>query len=135
MASLNLFYSFVEKLAEGVFDFENDQIVVALTNTEPDLTGQEIANITEISYTNLTTRNLTTSSSSQTSGTYSFVVNDHILSGNGGSVGPFQYIVLYDDTATNDPMIGYYDYGSAATLNAGETLTLDFSTTGVFSIT
>jgi hypothetical protein len=46
----------------------------------------------------------------------------------GGSFGPFRYVILYNDTATNDPLIGWWDYGSSITCNDGETFTVDFGT-------
>jgi hypothetical protein len=42
-------------------------------------------------------------------------------------VGPFQYVVLMNDTATNDPLIGWWDYGSALTLANGETFSVKFN--------
>ncbi len=42
----------------------------------------------------------------------------------------FRYVVIYNDTATNDELIGFYDYGSDVTLANGETFTIDF--TGAF---
>jgi hypothetical protein len=68
---------------------------------------------------------LTISSSAQTTGTYKLVLADLILTAT-GAVGPFQYIYIYDDTATNDELIGYYDYGSPVTLASGDTFTIDF---------
>lgn len=52
-----------------------------------------------------------------------------------GSMGPFRYAILYDDTLTGDPLIGYWDYGSSITLASGETFTVDFdATTGVLQL-
>ena len=89
--------------------------------------GCILANVTEISYTGLSTRDLTTTSSAQASGTYRLVVDDLTLSST-GTVGPFRYIYLYNTTPTSpaDPLIGYFDYGANLTLNTGESLTIDF---------
>ncbi len=133
-SAFTLFESFFEAKNEAVHNFQSDQLAVALTNTAPTASSDtQLSNITQISYTNLSSRNLTTSSSSQTSGTYALVIADLVLTASGGSVGPFRYAVIYNDTATNDELIGYYDYGSALTLADGETLTLDLSASGIFT--
>lgn len=135
MATFNKFNAFVEALAEKVHNLGSDTLSVALTNSAPSASNAVLADITEISYTNCSSRAITTSSSSQTSGTYKLVLTDLVLTASGGSVGPFRYIVLYNDTAASDNLIGYYDYGSALTLAAGETLTIDFdASSGVLTI-
>ena len=127
MASFNKFNAFVEHLAEKVHDLGANQLVIALTNTVPVAANSVLADITEISYTNLSSRNVTTASSAQTSGTYKLTLTDLVLTAS-GAVGPFRYAVLYNDTPTSpaDPLIGWYDYGSSISLANGETFTVDF---------
>jgi hypothetical protein len=126
MAVFNKFDSFVEAVAEKVHNLGSDQLTIALTNTAPVAGNSLLANITEITYTNLSTRNLTTSASSQTSGLYKLVVSDITLTSTGGSTGPFRYVVVYNSTAAGGPLIGFFDYGSSITLLSGESLTVDF---------
>jgi hypothetical protein len=127
--------SFVEAMAEKAHNLGSDQLVVALTNTAHTSTWTQLSDLTEISYTNCSSRNITTSTSAQTSGTYKLVLTDLVLTAS-GSVGPFRYIYIYNDTATNDELVGYYDYGSSITLTtSGETFTCDFDgTNGVIQI-
>lgn len=128
MATYTKFNSFTEALAEKVHNLGSDTLKVALTNSAPSASDTQLSNITEISYTNCSSRTLTVSSSAQTSGTYKLVVSDLVLTAS-GTVGPFRYIVIYNDTATNKELIGYYDYGSSLTLANTDTLTLDFDGT------
>lgn len=137
MATFNKLNGFVEHLAEKVHNLGADQLVIALSNTAPGsestpptgaTTACVLANVTQVAYTNLSTRNLTTSSSAQSGGTYSLVLTDLVLTSTGGTTGPFRYVYIYNDTPTSpaDPLIGYYDYGSSVTLGDGETFTVDF---------
>jgi hypothetical protein len=132
--AFNKFNSFVEAMAEKVHNLGSDSLKIALTNSAPSASNTVLANITEISYTNVSARVPTISSSAQTSGTYKLVLADLVLTAS-GAVGPFRYVVLYNDTATNDELIGWYDYGSSVTLASGETFTVDFDgTNGVLTI-
>ena len=146
MATFNKLNGFAEHVAEGVHNLGSNQLVVALSNTAPGsestpptgaTTDCVLANVTQVAYTNLSTRNITTSASAQTSGTYKLTLTDLVLTSSGGSTGPFRYVYIYNDTPTSpaDPLIGYYDYGSSITLNNGETLTIDFDgTNGVLTL-
>jgi hypothetical protein len=130
MAAYNKFQQFVEDVAEKVHDLGADQLVVALTAAAnaPVATNSVLADLTQISYTNLSSRNITTSASAQSGGIYKLTLTDLVLTASGGSVAAFRYIVVYNDTPTSpaDPLIAWYDYGSDLTLADGESLTIDF---------
>ena len=136
MATFNKVNDFVANAVHNM-DLESDQVIVALSNTAPASESPNpatdgngvLANVTQVSYTNLSSRNVTTTSSSQTGGTYKLVLADVTLTSSGGATGPFRYVYIYNDTVTSpaDPLIGYYDYGSSLTLNDGDSLTVDFS--------
>lgn len=139
MASFNKFNSFVEALAEKKHDLGADTLKVLLTNTAPVATNAVKADLTEISGGNGYTAGGNTAavtSSAQTSGTYKLVLGDPAtFTASGGSIGPFRYAVLYNDTAASDELIGWWDYGSSITLADGESFAVDFDpTTGVLTL-
>ena len=131
MASFNKFNSFVEALAEKVHNLGSDTLTVALTNTLPVNTNTQLSNITEISYTNLSSRVLSGVTSAQSSGTYTLDANDLVLTAS-GTVPDFRYVVLYNDT--NDELIGWYDYGSTVSLLNGETFTITWDAAGILTL-
>jgi len=131
----NKFNSFVEALAHKKHNLSSDTLQVALTNTAPVAGNAVLADLTQISYTNLSSRVLTTSSSGQTSGVYKLVIADLVLTAS-GAVAPFRYVVIFNQTAANDELIGWYDYGSEITLANGDTFTIDFDgSNGVLTLT
>lgn len=133
MATFNKFNSFVEALSEKVHNLGADTLTVALTNTLPVNTNTVLANITQISYTNLSTRVLAGVTSAQTSGTYKLDANDLVLTAS-GTVAQFRYVVLYNDTAASDELIGWYDYGAAVDLLNGETFTVTWDAAGILTL-
>jgi hypothetical protein len=126
--------SFVENLAEKKIDLSGNGLTIALTNTAHTAAWDELADLTQISYTNLSSRVITVTTSAQTSGTYKLVLADLVLTAS-GAVGPFQYVYIYDDNSTGDKLIGYYDYGSSVTLANTDTFTINFDdANGVLTI-
>lgn len=124
----------MEDLAKGVHNFTSDStcsVTVALTNSAPSAANSVLADITEISYTNLSSRVITGVTAEQTSGTVTFTASDLVLTAS-GAVPTFRYVVLYNDDPTSpaNPLIGYYDHGSAVDLANGETYTIDFGASG-----
>ena len=136
MAIFTLCNNWLDYMVEDA-DLASDQFRLALSNTapasevsNPTADGNGIlANVTQVAYTNITeNRNITTTSSSQTSGTYSLVLADTTLNTT-GAVATFRYVYVYDDTVANDPLVCVYDYGSAITMASGESFTVNFGAT------
>jgi hypothetical protein len=133
MASYNKFNDFSEQLVEGVHDFGANTFKVALSNSAPTASNTVLADITQISGTNgyTTGGTATTIAVSETSGTTTVTGTQVVFTASGGSVGPFRYVVLYNDSATSplDALVAWWDYGSSITLADGETFTVKFSNT------
>jgi hypothetical protein len=131
MAAFNKHNAFVEHEAEKVHNLGADTLKILLTNTAPTAANSVKADLTEITAQNGYSAGgatVTITASSQTGGTYTLVGNDVVFTASGGTVGPFRYADFYNDTPSSpaDPLIGWWDYGSAITLNDGETFTVDF---------
>jgi hypothetical protein len=134
MAAFNKFNAFVENVAEKVHDLGADTLKVMLTNTAPVAGNSVKGDLTEITAGNGYTaggNQATQVSSGQTSGTYKLVLNDVTFTASGGSIGPFRYAVLYNDTPTSpaDPLIGWWDYGTNVTITDGNSFLVDMSAT------
>lgn len=142
MATLTKYNQFTEDLAEKVHNLGADTLKVLLSNTAPNASTHAVkADATEIGAGNGYTAGGTAaaiSSSAQTAGVYKLVLADVTFTAAGGSIGPFRYAILYNDTPTSpaDPLIGYADYGSSVTLADGESFLVDFdASTGALTLT
>lgn len=137
MVALAKFDSFVAALANKVHNLGADTLMVALTNAAnpPAAADTQLSDLTQISYTNLVSQTLTLVSSAQVAGVYRLILQDKTLTASGGPVGPFRYVVIYNDTATNDELVCYWDLGFEVTLEDTEELLLDLhDSAGVFSL-
>lgn len=131
MAIFNKFNQFVEDRNHGVHNLSSHAIKVMLTNTAPVATDAVKADLVEIAAGNGYPAGgpaLTKLTTGQVGGVYTFDVQDEVIEAAGGSIGPFSYVVIYNDTPTSpaDPLICWFDYGSELTLADGESLTVDF---------
>lgn len=137
MASAVKFEVFSEDLAEKVHNLDTDEIKIVLTNSAPTAsTGDELADITQISNGNgyTTGGEDIQNSTSRSGGTTTVAATDVTWTASGGTIGPFRYVVAYNNTSTNDRLICYWDYGSSITLQIGETFTADFGASGLMTI-
>ncbi len=132
MATQNKFNDFSEQLERGVHNFGSHVFKVALTNTAPVATNTILSDITQIANGNgyTTGGTATTVAISETSGTTTVTGTAVVFTSATGSMGPFRYAVLYNDSATSplDALISWADYGSSITLDgaASETFTVTF---------
>ena len=134
MATYNKIQQFVEDLCKGVHNFTSDAtstLTVALTTNAnaPVATNSVLADLTQIAYTNLSTRVITGVTAEHTTGTVHLTATDLPLTAS-GAVATFRWVVIYNDDPTSpaDPLVCYFDYGSDVTLANLETFTLDFAT-------
>jgi hypothetical protein len=131
MATFNKFNQFVEDLGSGVHQFQaaGHTLKVYLSNATPSASGDAIkTDLAEITNQNGYTAPVDIQNDmTETSGTATVTAVDVVITAS-GAVGPFQYAVIYNDTPSSplDPLIGWYDYGSAVTLANGETFTVNF---------
>lgn len=136
MATFKKINSFVKNLAEKKIDLSGNGLTIALTNTPHTSTWDELSDLTQISYTNLSSRVLTVSSSEQTNGLYKLVVDDVVLTSSGGTTGPFRWVYIYDDNSTGDKLVCYFDHGESITLQDTDTFPIDFASgAGLLTIT
>lgn len=132
MATFVKFENFVEDLGKGVHQLHaaGHQLEVYLTNATPSVSADAVkADLAEITNENGYTAPVDIQNDyTETSGTGTLTGVDVVVTASGGTVGPFRYVVLMNTTPSSplDPLIAYWDYGSAVTLQDTETFTIDF---------
>lgn len=135
MAAFNKYQDFVEQLGKGVHQLHaaGHTLKIALTNTAPNAATHTVrADITELGSGNGYTQNAAgldiQNDYTESGGVGTMTGVDVVVTASGGTVGPFRYVVIFNDTPTSpaDPLVGWYDYGSSITLNDTETFTVDF---------
>lgn len=139
-SAFNKFEDFSEQLIRGVHDFDAHTFKVALTNTLPTSANTVLADITQIAsgggYT--TDGNATTITVAETGGVTTVSGTAVQWTGTSGGIATFQYAALYNATSSSKNLIGWFDYGAAVTVGAGETFTVKFSNTdpgAIFTLT
>lgn len=135
MAAFNKYNQFVEDIGLGVHNLNTDTLKIALTNTAPNAaTHAVLGDITEITPGNgyvAGGNQVTANAYSETGGTGSLSGTDVVFTASGGNIAQFRYAVLYNDTPTSplNPLIGWWDNGSAVDLTDGSSFTVDFGAT------
>jgi hypothetical protein len=138
VATYNKFNSFVEFLMNKEMDLFGtaETLNVYYSNATPSASADLVkADLAEITNQNGYAAPVDTQNdSTRTTGTVTLTGVSFTTTASGGSVGPFQYVVLYDDTPTTpnaDPLIAWWDYASALTLLDGESFSVKFNNANV----
>lgn len=132
MATYNKFQQFAEDLGKGVHNLAaaGHTLKVYLSNAAPSASADAVkADLAEITNENGYTAPVDIQNDyTETGGTGTLTGVDVVITASGGTVGPFQYAVIYNDDPTSpaDPLVCWWDYGSAVTLQDGESFTVDF---------
>jgi hypothetical protein len=138
MAAHNKFYDFAEQLLRGVHNFGAHTFKAVLTNSAPSAANTVLADIAQVAATGGYVAGgyvLDTVVLVETTGTAKVTIADEVITAAGGSIGPARYVVVYNSTAANGPLVCFYDYGSSITLADTESFTLDFDgAAGVFTL-
>lgn len=139
MATFNKFQDFAEQIGLEQHQLSTDTLKVALTNTLPvntqttfDPVTNHAAPASGAGYP--AGGSDTTNTWSETGGTATAGATNVVFTASGGQIGPFRYVVLYNDTNATDMLVGWWDYGSSITLNDTETFTVNFSTSTLFTL-
>jgi hypothetical protein len=142
-ASITFYQSFREFIADGTIDLDSHSFKVMLTTSSytPNAgTHTVAADVTnELSTANGYTAGgatLGTVTWSRSGGTVTFDAADVVWTASGGSI-VARYAVIYDDTAASDELVAYIllDTSPAdVTATAGNTLTLAWNASGIFTL-
>lgn len=134
MATFNKFNNFTKALGDKLHNLGTDTFFVQLSNTLPLATQSVETDLaadlaTANGYTNggvtVGTGVWTTSG-----GIAKLTITDKVITASGGTIGPFRYVIILNNTAALKDLVGWSDYGSSITLNNTETFTIDFDGTG-----
>ncbi len=146
--TLHKFNTFAGDMGLALHNLNTNTLMILLTNTAPNAadtvvdtttttcTVKSTSNALEISAgSNYTKKGgqVASNAYSQSSGTAKLTGNAVTITASGGSIGPFRYAVLFNDTTgttSTRPVIGWWDYGAALTLGDGESLKIGKDVSG-----
>jgi hypothetical protein len=131
MASFNKFNCFVQDVAHALHDMKTGTphvFKVYLTNTAPVATNTVYNTPADLAAGNGYVAggvSIGAVTGAQVSGVFKFTAGSQpSWTAAGGSIGPFEYAVLYNATSATLPLIGWWDYGTPITLTNGNTFTV-----------
>lgn len=143
MATFTFFHEFKNNLANGLIDLDSDTFKVALVaaaNAPVAADDDLMGDITQIAGTGgyttggQTLANVTWLETGSGTGVWQFTSDNAVFTATSGGIPTFRYVVLYDDTATGDPLVGFLDYGGNVSVTDGNAFTVDVGANGYFQL-
>lgn len=138
MPTFVLFHEAGKYEGDGTFDYDSHTWKAMLTNTAPtQATDAVLADITEIGAGNGysaggATVTMSWAETGSGTGIWQLSCADFNWTASGGTIGPFRYVVFYDDTAASDPLLGYLDWGSSITVADGGVFAFSDGASGLY---
>ena len=127
MATFTKFNTFISRLVDGEFDFNSDTFKFFLSNEQPLATDSVKGDIAEITNENGYAAPVDIENAfAVVTGVGTMTAVDKVVTASGGTIGPFQFIVIYDDTHASDALMGWIELASAVTLQIGQSLNVNF---------
>lgn len=141
MATFTFLHEFKRTLGDGTIDLDSHTFKAVLSNVAPVVASDdELADITQIANGNgyltggVTLASVTWLETGAGLGVWRWNAADFTWTAAGGSMATFRYIIIYDDSATGDPLVGYYDYGTGIVITDGNAFTVDIGANGIFEL-
>ena len=124
-ATYNKFEAFTGTLGLNQPELNANTVKIYLTNATPSASADSIkTDLAEITAGNGYTAGGydSTNTYSESGGVGTFGGTSFDITASGGAINTFRYLVMYNDTSTNDDLMAWWDYGSAVDLADGQTL-------------
>lgn len=139
MATFQVVDEFANHLGEKLIDLSSDTFKAVLSNVAPTKAGTSvIGDITQIAgtggYAPVTLTGVAWAETGAGTGIWEFTSDAFAWTPSGAAFEAARYMAIYDDTATNDAVVGFVDLGSF-TLADGATLTVTPGANGIFQQT
>lgn len=121
-------------------NISTDTIKAVLTLTAPTKAGSQVlADLTQIAstggYAAVTLASVTWAETAGGSGIWQFSSAAFSFTASGADFASARYMAIYDDTSTNDDLIGFLDYGSSFVVTDGNSITFTPGANGIFRMT
>lgn len=137
MATFQLVDEFVNFIGKKRDDLSADTFKAVLTNTAPTKAGTQIlTDITQIAatggYAAVTLAGVTWAETGAGTGIWQFTSSAFAWTASGADFATARYIAIYDDTSTNDDVVGFVDYGTTFVVTNGNSLTVTPGVSGIW---